>query len=171
MIAENKMNKTTPRRAYLAALIGIALLAAAIPLVVRAQQTDRAKRLGGKLMCMCGCGQVLTQCNHINCPMSGPEMKELDARIGSGDSDDLIMQAFVQEYGEAVLASPPAKGFNALAWYLPGIAFAIGLGIVTLAIRQWRSRQVLRAATPPAPISDEMLERARRLADRETDDL
>src|SRR5271157_2351911 len=103
-------NMTKPRRLYLASVIGMALLAAAIPLVVRAQQTDRAKQIGGKLMCMCGCGQVLTQCNHSNCPLSVPMMKELDARIGSGDSDDLIMQAFVQEYGEAVLAEPPAKG-------------------------------------------------------------
>ncbi len=163
-------NMTKPRRAYLASVIGIALLAAAIPLVVRAQQTDRAKRIGGKLMCMCGCGQVLTQCNHINCPLSVPMMKELDARIGSGDSDDLIMQAFVQEYGEAVLAEPPAKGFNRLAWYLPGIAFAMGLGIVVLAIRQWRSRMLTRATAPPAPVSAELLERARKQADRETEE-
>jgi cytochrome c-type biogenesis protein CcmH len=162
---------TKPRRAYLAALIGIALLAVTIPLAIRAQQTDRAKRLGGKLMCMCGCGQILTECNHINCPLSVPMMKELDARIGSGDSDDLIVQAFVQEYGEAVLSSPPAKGFSALAWYVPIFAFVTGLGIAVLAVRQWRSRQILRAATPAAPVSAEMLERARRQSARETDDL
>ena len=165
------MNIDKPRRAYLAALVGIALLAVAIPLVVRAQQTDRAKQIGSKLMCMCGCGQVLTQCNHINCPLNEPMMKELDARVGSGDSDDLIMQAFVQEYGEAVLASPPAKGFNALAWYLPIFAFAAGLGIAVLAIRQWRSRQILRAATPATPVSAEQLERARRQSERATEDL
>jgi cytochrome c-type biogenesis protein CcmH/NrfF len=165
------MNMTKPRRAYLAALIGIALLAVTIPLAIRAQQTDRAKRLGGKLMCMCGCGQVLTQCNHINCPLSVPMMKELDARIGSGDSDDLIVQAFVQEYGEAVLSSPPAKGFSALAWYVPIFAFVAGLGIAVLAVRQWRSRQILSAAKPAAPVSAEMLERARRQSGRETDDL
>ncbi|MGO9641965.1 MAG: cytochrome c-type biogenesis protein CcmH [Candidatus Acidiferrales bacterium] len=165
------MPKTRLRAAYLAGLIGIAVFAVAIPLVVRAQQTDRAKRIGGRLMCMCGCGQVLTQCNHINCPMSVPMMKELDQRIGSGDSDDLILQAFVQEYGEAVLAEPPAKGFNRLAWYLPGVAFALGLGIVALVIGKWRHRMLSRPATPSVTVSPELLERARREADKETEDL
>ena len=54
-------------------------------------------------MCMCGCGQILTQCNHINCPSSGPMLKELDAHVAKGESDDLIIQDFVQEYGEKVL--------------------------------------------------------------------
>jgi cytochrome c-type biogenesis protein CcmH len=152
-------------------MIGIAVLAVAIPLVVRAQQTDRAKRIGGRLMCMCGCGQVLTQCNHINCPLNVRMIKELDQRIGSGDSDDLILQAFVQEYGEAVLAEPPVKGFNRLAWYMPGVAFALGLGIVAFVIGKWRHRMLSSPPTPPAKVSPEQLERARREADKETEDL
>ena len=32
----------------------------------------------------------------------------------SGESDDLILQSFVQEYGEKVLAEPPAHGFNSI---------------------------------------------------------
>ena len=73
-----------------------------VPLHVDAQKTDHAKMLGEKLMCMCGCGQILTQCNHINCPSSGPMLKELDAHVAKGESDDLIIQDFVQEYGEKV---------------------------------------------------------------------
>jgi hypothetical protein len=30
--------------------------------------TDRAKAVGSKLMCICGCQQVLTECNHIPLP-------------------------------------------------------------------------------------------------------
>ena len=121
---------------------------------MNAQQTDRAKQLGMKLMCMCGCGQMLVQCNHINCPSSGPMLKELDAHR-QGDADDLIVQDFVQEYGEKVLSSPPTTGFNSIAWYIPGVAFAIGLGIVITLIRLWRQRDVARLATassaPPVP--------------------
>ena len=32
--------------------------------------------------------------------------------VARNDSDDLILQAFVQEYGPTVLAEPPTKGFN-----------------------------------------------------------
>ena len=158
--------------------IGLAL--ALIPLRVTAQKTDRAKALGTKLMCMCGCGQILTQCNHLNCPSSGPMLKELDAHVATGEADDLIIQDFVQEYGEKVLSEPPAKGFNSIAWYIPGVAFVLGLGIVVTLIRLWRQRDMARLATaaaaPPVPqtpaaeLRDVQLDRARKQADRETED-
>jgi len=159
-------------------VVGIAL--AMLPLHVGAQKTERAKVLGAKLMCMCGCGQILTQCNHINCPSSGPMLKELDQHVAAGEADDLIVQDFVQEYGEKVLSAPPSTGFNSIAWYIPGVAFAVGLGIVVVVIRLWRQRDIARlAAAPGAPAStatpasearDAQLERARQQADRETED-
>lgn len=138
----------------------------------RAQQTDHAKQLGMKLMCMCGCGQVLVQCNHINCPSSAPMLKELDTHIAGGEADDLVIQDFIQEYGVAVLSSPPNTGFNRVAWLLPGFAFAVGLGIIALVIAHWR-RTAVTAVAHPAPhanVSPETLARAREQADRETED-
>lgn len=161
----------------LAILAGVA--SAMLPLHVDAQKSDRAKSIGNKLMCMCGCGQVLIQCNHINCPSSGPMLKELDAHVARGEADDLIVQDFVQEYGEKVLSAPPSTGFNSLAWYIPGIAFAIGLAIVVVLIRLWRQRDVDRLATvsgdategnPAATARDALLMRARQQADRETEE-
>jgi len=171
---------TSRRRLALISTVFVAIASALIPLHIDAQRTDRAKALGTKLMCMCGCGQILPQCNHINCPSSGPMLKELDAHVAKGEADDLIVQDFVQEYGEKVLSAPPTSGFNAIAWYIPGIAFVIGLGIVVMLIRMWRQRDVARVATasgPPATARDVMseirnaqLERARQQANRETDD-
>src|ERR1700733_15110168 len=120
----------------------VAVATALVPLHVSAQKTDRAKSVGTKLMCMCGCGQILTQCNHINCPSSGPMLKELDGIVAKGEPDDLIVQDFVQKYGQRVLSEPPTTGFNSLAWYIPVIAFALGLGIVIVLIRMWRERDV-----------------------------
>lgn len=172
------MNKRRQLAITCAAIVGLA--AALVPLRVVAQKTDRAKSLGTKLMCMCGCGQILTQCNHLNCPSSGPMLKELDAHVAKGEADDLIIQDFVQEYGERVLSSPPSTGFNAIAWYIPGIAFVLGLGIVIVLIRLWRQRDVARLASasgaPPvahtaaSDLHDAQLERARRQADRDTED-
>ena len=98
-------------------------------------------------------------------------LKEVSNRIAAGDSDDLIVQSFVQEYGEKVLSEPPAHGFNGLAWAIPGIAFAIGLALVIVVIRHWRHRVPLAPAPASGPVvSADALERARRQADRETDD-
>ena len=122
-------------------LTTLAALAAALVIstgMLQGQSSDRAKQLGGKMICMCGCDQILTQCNHVGCKTSLAMLKEMDARVASGDSDDLILQSFVQEYGEKVMAEPSTHGFNALAWAIPGIAFALGLALVVLVIRHWR---------------------------------
>jgi cytochrome c-type biogenesis protein CcmH/NrfF len=158
----------------------VAIASALVPLHVDAQKTDHAKMLGEKLMCMCGCGQILTQCNHINCPSSGPMLKELDQHVAKGEADDLIVQDFVQEYGEKVLSAPPTTGFNSIAWYIPPVAFALGLGIVIVLIRMWRQRDITRvavaaaapvsAATASSELRNIQLDRARKQADRETED-
>ena len=79
--------------------IGILAAAAAAPLVIMpagAQQpSDRAKQIGGKFMCMCGCSQVLTQCNHVGCTTSTAMLKELERSVARGDSEDVITQMFV----------------------------------------------------------------------------
>jgi cytochrome c-type biogenesis protein CcmH len=140
--------------------------------IARTQQSDHAKKVGMQLMCMCGCGQVLVQCNHINCPSSGPMLKELADHIARGESDSLVVQAFEQEYGVAVLSSPPNTGFNRIAWLLPGVAFAIGLGLIGLIINHWRNRPVpaTAAQSPQIKISSDALARARERVDRETEE-
>jgi cytochrome c-type biogenesis protein CcmH len=160
----------TKRRRYLA-VFALAALAALISGLVYAQGTDRAKRVGGGLMCMCNCNEILTQCNHVGCTTSAAMLKELDQRITTTSSDDLLLQSFVQEYGPKVLASPPAQGFNLLAWAIPAAAFGAGLTLVVMVIRQWRRRlELAPAGGPPMPISSEALERARQQVNRETDD-
>ena len=179
---EDLKSRLTAKRHRLAlifsAFVGIA--SAMLPLHVDAQKTERSKALATKLMCMCGCGQILRECNHINCPSSAPMLKELDQHVASGEADDLIVQDFVQQYGEKVLSAPPSTGFNSIAWYIPGVAFALGLGIVLVIIRMWRQRDVNRlasasaapvpAATPASEVRSVQLERARQQADKETED-
>ena len=139
--------------------------------LVQGQNSDRVKTVGKKLMCMCGCNQILTECNHIDCPLSVPMLKEVNQRIATGEADDLIVQAFIQQYGEKVLSEPPAHGFGGVAWAIPSGAFALGLALVFVVIRLWRRRVPVVPAPSSGPaISAETLERARRQADRETDD-
>jgi cytochrome c-type biogenesis protein CcmH/NrfF len=141
--------------------------------IAHAQQTDHAKKLGLNLMCMCGCAQVLVQCNHLNCPSSAPMLKDLDERIATGESDELVIQDFIKGYGVAVLSSPPNTGFNRVAWLLPGVVFALGLGVIALVINHWRKRPILATAAPQASqinISPDALARAREKADRETEE-
>lgn len=155
----------------IASLAAIALcVALAIMLVipVQAQQTDRAKELEKKLFCMCGCTQVLGACNHIGCTTSTAMLKEMDNRIARGDSDDLILQSFVQEYGLKVLTEPPNKGFNRFAVIAPVVAPIAALLILWEVVRRWRKRATLVVAGGPQ-ISPELLARARSESNNASD--
>jgi cytochrome c-type biogenesis protein CcmH len=137
-----------------------------------ADQTDRAKQIGGKFMCMCGCNQVLTQCNHVGCTTSASMLKELDGWVARGDSETVITSAFVQEFGTKVYAEPPKSGLSLVAWMLPSIYLLLGTLIVISVIWRWRSRAMQPAAAVRATpgISAQNLENARRRVAQETED-
>jgi cytochrome c-type biogenesis protein CcmH len=165
------MTKVRP----IAAIAMLAILAMA-PLVITpvgAQQlSDRAKQIGGKFMCMCGCSQVLTECNHVGCGTSAAMLKELNQSLSRGNSEDAITQMFVQEFGTKVYAEPPKSGFSLVAWVLPSVYLFVGAGVVVFVIARWRKRPAQEASLAGgAPgISPELLERARARASRETQD-
>src|SRR3954466_8697300 len=54
----------------------------------------RFNTLGHKLMCKCGCNQVLLECNHVGCTYSDRMRNELAGSLQKGDNDDLALQAF-----------------------------------------------------------------------------
>jgi len=145
------------------------LLALALSPFLGAQQTDRAKRLGQRMMCVCGCNQILTACNHVGCTYSHGMLKELDDRIARGDSDDVILQSFVQEYGQTVLVDPPKTGFTGLVWLVPIVAPLLALYLVWELVRRWRQRARLAPAAKPH-LPRELLDRARREAGPQTDE-
>jgi cytochrome c-type biogenesis protein CcmH len=155
------------------AIVGLLLIAgfAVLPLLAQ-QQADRVKQVGGKFLCMCGCSQILTQCNHVGCTVSSSMLKELGAMVNRGDSEDKITQTFVQEFGTTVYAEPPKSGFSLVAWLMPVFYFLIGAGIVVFFIMKWRKQAPAPAAVAPAGvhISPEAYERARSQADRDTED-
>ena len=155
------------------AVLALGLLA----VTLRAQQSDRAKEIGGKLLCgvgtpKCECKQILTQCNHVGCPNSAGMLKTLDAGVAAGDPEATIVQRFVAEFGTAVLSEPPRSGLNLVAWYLPSVTLIAGALLVIFVISRWRKRPAAVAAGPAAGsgISPELLARARAQAARETQD-
>jgi cytochrome c-type biogenesis protein CcmH/NrfF len=159
-------------------ITGMLVLTAAVlplfPLNAGAQETDRAKQVGGKFMCMCGCSQVLTQCNHVGCTTSASMLKEVDQAVARGDSEEKITQAFVLEFGTKVYAEPPKSGLSLIAWMLPGIYLVSGTVLVIFIIVRWRKRNVSLAAAPGASAAStvpaELLARARAQAARDTED-
>ena len=153
-------------------LLALATLPALVAPVGAQQLSDRAKQIGGKFMCMCGCSQVLTECNHVGCSTSAAMLKELNQSLANGGTEETITQAFLQEFGTKVYAEPPKTGFSLVAWALPTIYLVIGTALVIFVISRWRKRPSTEPAATSAgrQVSPELLERARAQAARETED-
>jgi cytochrome c-type biogenesis protein CcmH len=109
---------------------------------------SRYDRIGHELMCACGCGQGLLECNHFGCPSSPVMIEELRAQIASGAGDNAILNWFVAKYGATVLAAPIRGGFDNAAWIVPFSVFALAT-IGTFAI-VWMWKRRYGAATAPA---------------------
>ncbi len=157
-------------------LLAVTLSLAPLAPTSRADNTERAKALSKKVMCMCGgCNDTAGTCNHTGGAFSGPcdtakaMQKEVAQRVDRGDSDDLILQSFVQEYGPTVLPDPPKKGFTWLVWIAPIAAPLIALFLIWEVVRRWRRRIELAPVGGPA-ISPELLDRARRESGKESDE-
>ncbi len=105
-----------------------------------ASHSSRFDRVGHKMMCACGCGQVLLECNHVGCPISPGMIAELHAQMDGGGSDTSMLNWFAAKYGATVLAAPIRGGFDDVAWVVPIAVFflaTIGTGLV---IRKWKLR-------------------------------
>jgi cytochrome c-type biogenesis protein CcmH/NrfF len=132
--------------------------------------SGRFDHLGHKLMCRCGCNQVLLECNHVGCTYSDGMRNELMAGLQRGDSDDLVLQAFVQKYGPTVLAAPTTTGFNRVAWIMPFVALTGGLLLVIVIVKAWNTRRsVAIIPAEGATVSAGEFEDLRRRVHEETE--
>lgn len=162
------------------------LICVAMTLLLGAGDPEgRFKDLGHRMMCTCGCGQVLLECNHVGCQSSDHMRGELAAAVGmTGDdgasgvnpeggagnaSDDAILKWFAQKYGQTVIAAPTTTGFNRVAWVMPFVLLVAGLGGLYALVRAWKDRPApALAGGIPIPSGAE-LDRFREQARKETD--
>jgi cytochrome c-type biogenesis protein CcmH len=129
---------------------------------------SRFNSLGHRLMCVCGCNQILLECNHVGCTYSDRMRNELMAGLDRGENDDLTLQDFVQKYGPTVLAAPTGTGFNRVAWIMPFLALVLGLLTTIFIVLAWRKRPALAAPGGVFPVSGSELERFRSQARKDT---
>jgi len=126
----------------------------------------RVQRLGHEMVCVCGCNQILLECNHVGCQYSDQMRAELTSAVDNGTGDNGILERFIEKYGTTVLAAPTNTGFNRLAWWMPYIALAAGIAGVLLTVRAWRAR-ASRGSPRPGRNGSE-LDHYREQARRET---
>ena len=119
-----------------------------------------------KIKCQCGCTLDVYTCRttDFSCQVSPAMHRDVVALVEGGYSAQEIIDAFTNAYGEQVLMSPKAEGFNLLGWTLPFVALAGAIVGVAALIRRWGSRAAAApAGTYAAPTVDASPEELRRL--------
>ena len=145
--------------------VGAGMVCLLAVVMLGANPASRFDKVGHEMMCACGCGQILLECNHVGCPDSDRMIGELRDQIASGGSDSSVMNWFAAKYGATVLAAPIRGGFDNVAWIAPMAVFllaTIGTGFL---VRMWSGRTAQRRAVSAAgPVmgGDAVRERIRR---------
>lgn len=132
------------------------------------EPNSRFVDLNHRLMCTCGCAEILGECNHVGCPNSTGELNELRAGIAKGLSDKEILDTFVAKYGAVVLAAPTTHGFDLVAWIAPFAVFAAALLGTILLVRRWSVGRSQAAQAAGSSAVDPEMNALREKVRRET---
>ena len=135
-------------RVVLVAAVVLASLAATVSAVAAPSPSD----LEAEFVCPT-CKTTLDQSDS---PIARRMKQVIRNSLAEGKTEAQIRDQLVAQFGPAVVAEPPKKGFDLLAWLVPlGIlaAGAVGVGAIAWG---WRRRRA--DEPPPAPL-DPALER------------
>ena len=134
------------------------LLFAVLLLAPAARASDRhpsQAELEGEVMCPV-CGTTLDQSDS---PAAQQIKRVIANRIAAGDSKGEIKDRLVAEYGEAILAAPPRKGFGLLAWWLPVAGILVAAALVGIGAWRWaRAREPAAAGASLDPALERRLD-------------
>jgi cytochrome c-type biogenesis protein CcmH len=123
----------------------ILLLTIALPGAETNPSSAKVREIEDNLIAPCCWSQPVSQ---HDSEVSQQIRNEVSAMVAAGKSRDEILDFFVARYGERILATPRAKGFNTLVYILPWAALPLGGWALILLLRKLRS-----PAPVPAPLS------------------
>jgi cytochrome c-type biogenesis protein CcmH len=107
------------------------------------------------LLCDCGCNpQSVKECA---CGRAEEMRVALAQDAGAGKTGDAIVAAYVSKYGQKILVSPPASGFNLIAWTGPAIGVLSATVMIAFMLRRWHraSAALTQETIPPASAGDD----------------
>lgn len=105
-----------------------------------------------KLGCTCGCTLDIFTCRttDFTCTYSPALHREVIALAQEGKTEQQIIDAFVEKYGEKVLMAPKPRGFNMAGYVVPGIL----IGLLAIVLGFVLRRRIRRAVVATQPSHD-----------------
>jgi len=128
------------------------------------------KDIEHKIRCTCGCNLDVFTCRttDFTCTTSPAMHRMVMARLDAGMTPVQILASFQQQYGEMIFMAPPKHGFNWVAYLMPYLGLAVGLGLLgAVARRLFRAAPKVDSGTAapgvaPGAASPEELEKLKR---------
>jgi cytochrome c-type biogenesis protein CcmH len=104
-------------------------------------------------------GQIMCPTCHTTLDQSDSAVaKRIEAQIRTRIADcwtaKQIEDELVQNFGAGILAAPPKKGFDLLAWWLPLGGIIAGAALLAVGVWRWTRRR----EPPPAAAAEEQLD-------------
>lgn len=153
-------------RIVLTAALWAALLVQAAPAVEPSERLAdpaleaRARAISGELRCLV--------CQNESIDESGADLAHdirllVRQRLAAGASDQQVIQAVVNRYGQFVLLNPPVEPATWVLWFAPPALLAAGAAGLLI----WTRRRRVDPMAPVAPLSPEELERLHNILERD----
>lgn len=138
-------------------LLGLVAIGASPAAAQEEQPTDdEVNAIAKRLYCPVCENVPLDVCPTLACKQWRETIRE---KLALGWSQAQIEQYFVDQYGDRVLATPPARGLNWAVYLIPPLVFLAGGAVLVGAMRAWRRPVALPAESAPAAGKDPYLAR------------
>lgn len=115
-----------------------------------------AKQIEAQLIAPCCWSQQVS----VHQSPAADEIKQgIRRMLSEGKTSQQILDAYVAEYGDRIMAEPPARGFSAALYVAPWVFLAGSITLVVFVLRRLRTPAAAKAEVQPAAANDAEAER------------
>lgn len=137
----------------------LALLLLASWTVHAAVPYERLRKVGDRVACQCSCRYTVGSCNMIRCHFRDPVLRQIEAGLEAGQSDDEVLEQIYAEFGSETRVEPRDEGFEVVGWIAPFVALLAGLTAIPWVVRRWSAGSKARSRGDSVP--DDVVDRYR----------
>jgi cytochrome c-type biogenesis protein CcmH len=153
------LNDSSPKNLLLTLLVALLFLGAAGPAYAQDPtpeiSDDQVNEIAKQMYCPVCENVPLDVCPTQACHQWRELIRQ---KLGEGWSEVQIKAYFAEQYGDRVLAEPPARGLNWMFYVLPPLVFVLGAVFTVRLMRSWKTAP--RAAEENLPtIEDDYVNR------------
>jgi cytochrome c-type biogenesis protein CcmH len=133
----------------------VAVLGLTLPVTSLAFDPAAFNEAAEMILCDCGCHpQSVAACT---CGRAAEMREEIRTMVVSGLTGEQVIDDYVSRYGEKILITPEATGFNLVVWLGPLFLLFAGAASLVLLVRRWSRNPAGEddKPAPPAPDADD----------------